>query len=166
MQERLTMLQWIDWCVFTAKQTYIFIAGIVNLLYVRSDTKEKCLLQWLGKSYVVGVFHLQFYFEDGLKYSPCSTEWIDVHYKRICGNTLMVRNSSFMMKAYAQGDMEMAYTQKPTIKPACFIKCLQALNIKVFTFRHGLHRGRGIYSVLTFLLQVPWINGNPCYKRC
>ena len=57
----ITMLQWIDWCVFTAKQTYI--TGIVNLLYVRSDTKEKSLLQWLGKSYVVGVSHLQFHFK-------------------------------------------------------------------------------------------------------
>ena len=55
------MLQWIDWYVFMAKQ--IYITGIVNLLYVRSDTKEKCLLQWLGKSYVVGVLHLQFYFK-------------------------------------------------------------------------------------------------------
>ena len=56
-----SMLQRIDWCVFTAKQTYI--TGIVNLLHVRSDTKEKCFLQWLGKSYVVGVLHLQFHFK-------------------------------------------------------------------------------------------------------
>ena len=66
---------------------------------------------------------------NGLIYSPCSIEWIDVHYKRICGNTLTGRSRSFMMKARARGDMphmEMAYTQKPTINPACFIKCLQA----------------------------------------
>ena len=43
-------------------------------------------------------------FQDGLKYSPCSTEWIDVPYKHICGNTLTVRSHSFMMKARALGD--------------------------------------------------------------
>ena len=38
-------------------------------------------------------------FQDGLKYSPCSTEWIDVHHKRICGNILTVRGRSFMMNS-------------------------------------------------------------------
>ena len=28
----------------------------------------------------------------GLKYLPCSTEWIDEHYKHICENILMVWN--------------------------------------------------------------------------
>ena len=33
----------------------------------------------------------------GLKYSPYSTEWIDVHYKHICGNTSILWNRSFMI---------------------------------------------------------------------
>ena len=57
------MLQQINWCVFTTKQTYT--TGIVNLLYVRNDTKKNiyyndlencmlsvshtsnCILRWL-----------------------------------------------------------------------------------------------------------------------
>ena len=50
--------------------------------------------------------------------------------------------------------MEIAYTQKLTIKPACFIICLQVYDIKIFTFKHGLNIERGIYSVLTVRLQV------------
>ena len=37
---------------------------------------------------------------------------------------------------------------------------------KVFTFKHGLNKGWSIYRLLIIRLQVQWINGNPCYKRC
>ena len=37
---------------------------------------------------------------------------------------------------------------------------------KLFTIKYGLNIGRSIYRLLIIRLQVQWINGNPCPKRC
>ena len=61
----------------------------------------------------------------GLKYLPCSTEWIDEHYKHICENILMVWNHLFMNSTRTTEYTETPNSQNLAIKPAYFIIWLQ-----------------------------------------
>ena len=63
---------------------------------------------------------LKEYFQDGLKYLLCSTEWIKIFYKGICGNILMVWSRSFMISMHHKVT-ETANSQRQTIKPTYFI---------------------------------------------
>ena len=58
--------------------------------------------------------------EGGLKYSPCSTEWIEVYYKRTCENILVIWSHLFMIST-CHKVMEPTNYQKQTIKPTYFI---------------------------------------------
>ena len=63
----------------------------------------------------------------GLKYSPCSTEWIDVYYKNIRGNISILWNCSFMIARATQHpcQLETAKSLKQAMNPAYFILRLQ-----------------------------------------
>ena len=47
----------------------------------------------------------------GLKYSHCSTEWIDVYYKHICGNILMLWNRLFMISTRDKKSLPLGNSQ-------------------------------------------------------
>ena len=128
-------------------------------------TKKICLqLQWLGKSYVIGFSHLQC----GLKYSPCSTEWIDVYCKLICGNVSILWNRLLMISTRDRESMPIGNSQlSKTGYESCLLYCtVTSIEQKIFTFKHGLNIGWSIYRLFIIRLQVQWINGNSCYKRC
>ena len=104
----------------------------------------------------------------GLRYSPCSTEWIDAYYKLICGNILILWNCSFMTSMHNTKSMPNGNSQ---LSKSGNISCLlyyivTSVEQKVFTFKHGLNIERSTYTqgINNIRLQVQWINGNPCYK--
>ena len=78
----------------------------------------------------------------GLNYSPCSTEWIDVHYKHICGNVLILWNHLFISmsdkKSIPIGNSQLSKTGYES----CLLYCtVRSIEQKVFTFKHGLNIG-------------------------
>ena len=78
-----------------------------------------------------------------VKYSPCCTEWIDVYYKHICGNILILWNRLFMISTRDNNPcrLETVSTLKQAMNPAYFIIRLTSIEEKVFTFKHGLNIG-------------------------
>ena len=93
----------------------------------------------------------------GLKYSPCSSEWIDVYCKHNCGNVLILWNRLFVISTRDKESMplvgvETANSLKQAMNPAYFIVWLQVIEQKVFTFKHGLIIGQSIYRLSIFHL--------------
>ena len=139
------MLQRIDLCHFRLNKSilqelWIFFACVY--------AKKICmLLSW------------------GLKYSRCSTDWIGIYYKHICGNILILWDHSFMVSMHDTKSMPIGNSQ---LSKTGYKSCLLYYTVKqkVFTFKHGLNIGWSIYRLLIIHLHVQWINGNPCYKRC
>ena len=79
----------------------------------------------------------------GLKYSPCSTEWIDVYYKHICGNTSILWNRSFMISMRDATFMPIGNSQlsKTSYESCLLYYTVTSIELKVFTFHHGLNIG-------------------------
>ena len=156
------MLQRIDLCHFRVNKSmlqelWIFFACVY--------TKKICLqLQWLGKSYVIGFSHLQC----RCNAAACSTELIDAYYKHICGNILTLWNHLFMVSKRDTKSMPIGNSQlsKTGYESYLLYYTVTSVEQTVFTFKHGLNRGQTIYRLVIIRLQVQWINGNPCYKRC
>ena len=79
----------------------------------------------------------------GFKYLPCSTEWIDVYYKHICGNVLILWNRLFMISTRDKESMPIGNSQLTKIgHESCLLYCtVTSTEQKVFTFKHGLNIG-------------------------
>ena len=84
----------------------------------------------------------------GLKHSPCSTELIYVYYKHICGNIIILWNRSFHMismrdtKSMPIGNGQLS---KTGYESCLLYYVVTSIEQKVFTFKHGLNIGPGIY---------------------
>ena len=76
----------------------------------------------------------------GLKYSPCSTEWIDVYYKHICGNILepFIRDKHARLKSMPIGNSQLSKTGYESYLLHYMVTSIEE---KVFTFKHGLNIG-------------------------
>ena len=84
----------------------------------------------------------------GLKYSPCSTEWIDVYYKHICGNILILWNRLFMISTRDKNPCRLETVN--SLKQLGYESCplhytVTSIEEKVFTFKHGLNIGWSIH---------------------
>ena len=88
--------------------------------------------------------------QSGLKYSPYSTEWIDVYYKNICGNISILWNRSFMISTRDTTSMPIGNSQvsETGYEPCLLYFTVTSIELKVFTFQHGLYIGRNIYRLL------------------
>ena len=77
-----------------------------------------------------------------LKYSPCSTEWIDVYYNHICGSILILWNH-LDDKHVRQKSMTIGNSQlSKTGYDSCLLHyTVTGIEEKVFTFKHGLNIG-------------------------
>ena len=59
-----------------------------------------------------------------LKYLPCSTEWIDVYYKHIYGNVLILWNRLFMISTCDKESMPIGNSQlSKTGYESCLLYC-------------------------------------------
>ena len=114
------------------KELWIFFACI----YI----KEICLqLQWLGKSchcLLVPPMPLHCC----LKYLPYSTEWIDIYYKYIHGNILILWNHLFMIRTCDTKSKPIGNSQlsKTGYESCLLYYTVISIQQKVFTFNHGL----------------------------
>ena len=123
--EGFTTLQRIDLCTFRLKKAilqelWIFFACMYTLKKISTTTVTwKIVCYW----FLAPPMSLQC----GLKYSLCSTEWIDVYYKNIRGNTSILWNCSFMIARATQHpcQLETAKSLKQAMNPAYFILRLQ-----------------------------------------
>ena len=90
----------------------------------------------------------------GLKYSPCSTKWIDVYYKHICGNISILWNCLFMISTRDTTSMLIGNSQlsKTGYKSCLLYYTVTSIELKVFTFQHGLNIGQNIYRLLIIRL--------------
>ena len=90
----------------------------------------------------------------GLKYLSCSTKWIDVYYKHIYGNILILWNRSFMISTRDTKSMPIGNSQLSKIGyESCLLYYMvTSIEQKVFTFKHGLNIGRSIYRLLIIRL--------------
>ena len=84
----------------------------------------------------------------GLKYSPCSTEWIDVYYKHTVGNIILWNHSFPMINMRNTKSMPIGNGQlsKTSYESCLLYYMVTSIAQKVFTFKHGLNIGRSIYQ--------------------
>ena len=80
----------------------LYITRIVNLDVCGHQGKLEHVFNYGDlENHMLSVSRTSNFILRWLKYSPCSTEWIELFYKHICGNILMVWSRSFMIP---QGD--------------------------------------------------------------
>ena len=84
----------------------------------------------------------------GLKYSPCSTEWIYVYYKYAVKNIILWNHSFPMINMRNTKSMPIGNGQlsKTGYESCLLYYMVTSIEQKVFTFKHGLNIGRSIYQ--------------------
>ena len=117
------------------QELWIFFACVYTKKMSTTTVTWTIVCHWL----LPPLMPLQF----GLKYSPCSTEWIDVYYKHICGNTSILWNRLFMISMRDATSMPIGNSQlSKTSYESCLLHyTVTSIELKVFTFHHGLNIG-------------------------
>ena len=124
------------------QELWIFFVCIYTKKMSTTTVTWKIICHWL----LVPPMPLQC----SLKYSPCSTEWIDVYYKHICGNILILLNHLFMISTRDTTSMLIGNIQlsKTGYESCLLCYTVTSIELKVFTFQHGLNIGQNIYRLL------------------
>ena len=128
------------------QELWIFFACVYTKKMSTTTVTWEIVCHWL----LPPLMPLQF----GLKYSPCCIDWIDVYYKHICENILILWNRSFMISTHDATSMLIGNSQvsKTGYKSCLLYYTVTSIELKVFTFHHGLNIGRNIYRLLIIRL--------------
>ena len=104
----------------TLQELWIFFACMYTKKMSTTTVTWKILCHWLLEPSMP--------LQCSLKYSPCPTEWINVYYKHICGDILMLWNRLFMISTRDKKNpcrLETANSLKEAMNSAYFILRLQ-----------------------------------------